>query len=154
MKCKTLWMWLVLTIGTSLMLTACGSSEVASKSEPPSEVDAEGRIRLTARAAERLGIEIGEITEAPVPWRRAPVGIPTLGGNMETVVPYSAVMYGLNGETWVYTSSDSLVFVRQPVVLDRIEGDIGVMLEGPPVGTPVVIVGAAELFGAETGIGK
>ena len=153
MKRNSLLMWLVLIIGTGLLLTACGPPEAAAKPKP-AEIGADGRITLTSRAVERLGIQTGEIREAPVPWWRAPVGVPLLGGNMETVVPYSAVMYGLNGETWVYTSPDSLVFVRQPVILDRIEGEIGVMLEGPPLGTLVVIIGAAELFGAETGLGK
>ena len=111
MKRNSLWVWLVLIMGTSLLLTACGSSEAAAKPKPY-EVDADGRITLTARAAERLGIELSKIAEAQVPWWRAPVGVPLLGGDMEIVVPYSSVMYGLNGETWVYTSPESLVFVR------------------------------------------
>ena len=71
---------------------------------------------------------------------------------MQKVVPYAAVLYGLNGETWVYTSPEPLVFVRQPITVGDMEGDVGVLLDGPPVGTEVVAAGAAELFGVESGL--
>ena len=71
---------------------------------------------------------------------------------MQKVVPYAAVLYGLNGETWVYTSPEPLVFARQPITVGDIVGDAGVLLEGPPVGTQVVTSGAAELFGVESGL--
>jgi hypothetical protein len=77
------------------------------------------------------------------------------GGNMpRKVVPYAALLYGVNGETWVYTNPEPLVFVRQPIVVDHIEDDLAILSEGPEVGTAVVTVGAAELFGAETGVSK
>jgi hypothetical protein len=70
------------------------------------------------------------------------------------VVPYSALIYDLQGNTWVYTSSEPLVFIRQPVVVDYIDGDNVVLLQGPAAGTEVVTVGVAELYGADTGVGK
>jgi hypothetical protein len=77
------------------------------------------------------------------------------GGNMlRKVVPYAALLYGVKGETWVYTNPEPLVFVRQPIVVDHIEDDLAILSEGPEVGTEVVTVGAAELFGAETGVSK
>ncbi len=75
-------------------------------------------------------------------------------GTQRKVVPYSAVLYDTDGKTWVYTNPEPLVFVRHLVSIDYIEGDLAVLLEGPPVGTQVVMVGVAELFGAETGVGK
>jgi hypothetical protein len=81
--------------------------------------------------------------------------ISLLGNGIERmVVPYSALIYDLQGNTWVYTSSEPLVFIRQPVVVDYIDGDNVVLLQGPPVGTDVVTVGVAELYGADTGVGK
>ena len=47
----------------------------------------------------------------------------------------------------------SLVYVRAPVVVESIKGPTLVLKEGPAAGTTVV-VGVAELYGAETGIGK
>jgi hypothetical protein len=55
---------------------------------------------------------------------------------------------------WVYTSPDPLVFVRHPIVIDREHGGRAYLSDGPAVGTNVVTLGAAELLGAETGIGK
>jgi hypothetical protein len=69
-------------------------------------------------------------------------------------VPYAAVLYGLRGETWTYARTEPLVFVRQPITVDYIQGDLAVLTDGPAAGTAVVTVGGAELFGIETGIGK
>ena len=60
----------------------------------------------------------------------------------------------LNGETWTYTNPEPLVFVRHRVTVEYISGDLAVLLDGPPAGTSVVTVGAAELFGAELGVGR
>lgn len=76
------------------------------------------------------------------------------GDTPRKVVPYAAVLYGVNGETWVYSNPEPLVFVRQPIVIDYIEDNLAILSEGPEVGTAVVTVGAAELFGAETGVSK
>jgi hypothetical protein len=70
------------------------------------------------------------------------------------IVPYAAVLYDVHGNTWAYTNPKPLTFVRHAIHIDYIEGDLAVLSDGPPSGTEVVIVGAAELFGAETGIGK
>ena len=68
-------------------------------------------------------------------------------------VPYSALMYVSTGDTFVYTSPKPRTFVRQAVNIDYIADNVAVLKEGPPVGTEVVTVGAAELFGAEAGAG-
>lgn len=75
-------------------------------------------------------------------------------GAQRKVIPYSAVIYDLRGETWVYTNPEPLVFVRHAIHVDYIEGDLAVLLEGPPAGTKVATVGVAELFGTEFGVGK
>jgi hypothetical protein len=73
---------------------------------------------------------------------------------LHKVVPYAAVLYGVHGETWVYSNPEPLVFVREPIVVDYIEGHVAYLSEGPDVGTAVVTVGAEELFGTETGVSK
>ncbi len=78
----------------------------------------------------------------------------TGSGAQRTVIPYSAVIYDLQGQTWTYTSTEPLVFVRQPITIDYIEGDLAFLSEGPPAGTVVVTVGVAELYGLDTGVGK
>ena len=70
------------------------------------------------------------------------------------VVPRAAVLYDAFGGTWVYEARDGGVFVRQRVALADLVGDTAVLRQGPPPGTRVVTVGAAELFGTEFGVGK
>lgn len=83
-------------------------------------------------------------------YQRVRVGLPLLGSNgPETVVPYRAVYYDAQGAPWVYVTSRPLAFERQRVVVDRVVGDLAVLTDGPPVGTKVVTVGAALLYGAE-----
>ncbi len=77
----------------------------------------------------------------------------TLSGGQRTVIPYSAVIYDQRGGTWTYTNPEPLVFVRQAISIEYIDGDLAVLLDGPPAGTEVVTVGAAELFGVENGVG-
>jgi hypothetical protein len=69
------------------------------------------------------------------------------------VVPYSAIMYDVHGDTWVYTNPDPLVFVRHRVAIEHIDQEMAVLREGPDIGTKIVTVGAAELLGAESGVG-
>lgn len=136
-------------IAAVLPLAACqgGEDEAAAGAEEPAKVEpvegSEGlyRITLTAEAAERLDVQTAAV--------RA-VGD---GAGQRTVIPYSAVLYEPDGETWAYTSPESLTFVRAPIVVETIDGDRAVLSEGPPLGTMVVTVGVAELFGAENGIG-
>lgn len=75
-------------------------------------------------------------------------------GTPQKVIPYASVVFGLKGETWVYTSPAELTFIRDAVKIDYIEGDQAVLVEGPAKGTKVVTAGVAELFGIEFGIGK
>lgn len=109
--------------------------------EPLPETDLK-RVTLGTRAAERLGIETAPVREEIVSGRR------------RTTVPYAALLYDASGATWVYTNPESLVFVRHRVSVEDIAGDLAMLSDGPAVGTAVVTAGAAELFGAEFGVGK
>lgn len=74
-------------------------------------------------------------------------------GRTGTVVPYAALLYDLEGNTWVYTNPQGLDFLRAAVKVDRIEGDAAFLTEGPPVGTRVATVGVSEFHGVEAGVG-
>jgi hypothetical protein len=67
----------------------------------------------------------------------------------QKVVPYGSVYYDAKGTAWVYVSVAPLAFERQRIAVERVVGDLAVLSEGPPVGTTVVTVGAALLYGAE-----
>ena len=72
----------------------------------------------------------------------------------QLIVPVASLLYGLNGETWIYISPEPLQFLRVPVVVDYIQDDMVVLIDGPTAGTKVVTVGVPELHGADTGVGK
>ena len=96
------------------------------------------RVVVTAKAAQRLDIQTGQITTAP---------------SGKLIAPYRALQYDIEGRPWVYTNPEPLSFVRHKVTVERIEGDNVTLVDGPPAGTPVVTVGVAELYGAERGVG-
>ena len=91
------------------------------------------KLTLTERAVERLDLQAVAVT----------VG----AGGLE--VPYGALIYTSEGDTWVYTNPEPLVYIRAQVVVERIDGDTVRLSSGPAAGTKIVTVGAAELYGAE-----
>ena len=132
----------------ALSLAGCqrGGEDVAAADEPAMVEPVEGsddllQVTLTADAAERIDLQT------------AVVRTQGEGAAERTILPYSAIVYETDGETWVYTSTGDLSFVREHIAVQEIEGDRAVLSEGPAAGTEVVTVGVAELFGAEHGIG-
>ncbi len=75
-----------------------------------------------------------------------------LSGSRRSIIPYAALIYDLNGDTWTYTNPEPLVFVRHRVTVDYVDGDLAVLSDGPSAGVAVVKIGAAELFGVEFGV--
>ncbi len=146
--------WLILAliiIITPLLLLAYKNTKPSNKkvkTEPFKIVSVQGtdfkQVTLLKKAAERLGIETAPVREEWI----------TRSGRTQNVVPYTSVIYGLHGETWAYTNPKPLVFVRQSIIIDYIDGGLAVLSEGPIADTKVVTVGVAELYGIETGIGK
>lgn len=135
-------------VGLSVALTACASSEeeLGEASSQAAEVQAvKGtdlhRVTLTPEASARLGV------------RTEPVRAASGATAGSTVIPLAAVLYDPEGKTWIYTSPTPRTFVRARVTIDHASGTLAHLREGPPPGTPVVTVGAAELFGAEYGVG-
>lgn len=122
-----------------LVAQSNGDEAVAQGPEPAHVEHIEGsdlsEVTLEERAAERIGLRTAEVETA-----RA--------GKLLSV-PYSAVVYDVNGEAWVYTAPEELVFVRAPIVIESIEDDAAYLSEGPAAGTVVATVGVAELYGAE-----
>jgi hypothetical protein len=81
--------------------------------------------------------------------KRLRVQLAEKGGSRRETVPYSAVIYWIDGGAWVYTQIAPLTFVRAPIVIDQIDGDVVVLKSGPPAGTRIVSVGGEELLGTE-----
>jgi multidrug efflux pump subunit AcrA (membrane-fusion protein) len=90
-------------------------------------------VTFTAEGARRVGLQT-----API---RAERGV--------KVIPYEALIYDPDGKTFVYVATRPLAFERADVVVDRIADDRVLLSDGPPAGTEVVTVGAAEVHGTE-----
>jgi hypothetical protein len=58
----------------------------------------------------------------------------------------------VNGDEWVYTNPETLVFVRAQVVVSRYDDGLAYLSDGPAPGTEVASVGVPELIGSEFGI--
>jgi hypothetical protein len=141
MRKNNLWTVLgtVLLVVLAGLLVACSDTAGGTHKtiEPYSATeDDSGRktMTLTPEAVERLGIQVVEITDG--------------------TVPYAAILYGLNGETYVYTNTEENTYLREEVTVERIEGDTAILSDSPPDGTLVVTVGGSELYGIDTGVGK
>jgi hypothetical protein len=151
----------VVLIMAVMVLSGC--SELASSSPEsgkviPAKVEAipnqdVKKVTFTEQAAQRTGVETIAIAVAPA--ALLPAG--ARSSPSMTVVPYSAILYGSDGETWLYTVPEPLTYVRAKVVVESVGGSGGtqaVLSDGPPSGTTVVTKGVIELYGTELGIGK
>jgi hypothetical protein len=148
MRHRILWAVAVLII-LGLQLSACALTPASSANTDNGQgVDQPARLEpikgtnlnrviLTADAAKRLGIQTTQVRDAQI------------GGAQREVVPYSAILYDLHGQVWVYTNPAPLTFIRSSVIVDHIDGDQAILSQGPPSGTTVVTVGVPELFGTE-----
>jgi hypothetical protein len=99
------------------------------------------QLQLTERAVQRLGIVTQPVRQAA-----------TAGQPAREVIPYSAVVYDTDGSTWTYVNTATDVYQRKPITVNQIDGEVALLSAGPPAGTQVVTVGAAELLGTEYNI--
>jgi hypothetical protein len=133
---------------TQAALTFGPLSAVARAAEPPLAVAKDGP-RLA------LYYTVDNANQNFKDGERVLIELALAGGQpLRKLVPYSALLYDLRGDTWTYVRSAPLTFVRQPVMLDYIDGDTAVLVDGPAAGSEVVNVGATELFGTEFKVGK
>jgi hypothetical protein len=95
-----------------------------------------GVVTLSAAAVDRLAIETAPVADSD--------GVLT--------IPYAAVVYEPDGTSWAYVETGPRTYQRQAIEIDGVSGDEVTLTSGPPADTPVVVQGAAELVGVETGI--
>lgn len=143
MQHKKHFMLVMTLIMAVFVLAACGSAPEETEKEAPYVLEAiEGtdinRIILTEKAEERLGIEIATLAD----------------GSDGKEIPYAAIVYDIQGDTWVYVRTAALTYERTSVTVDRINDETAILTDGPETGTEIVIVGVAELYGTDTGVGK
>ena len=125
-----------------LLMTACGGKSAREAVAEPAAVEHVAgtdvyRITLTAETARRLEVRTAVVEQS----------------GSETAIPYAAVFYSPTGEASAYVNSAPLTFVREPIVVDRIDGNRAFLSGGLAAGAKVATVGVSELHGIETGAG-
>lgn len=135
--------WVAALALTALSITACaktgGEEEESNRgatldSVPGSDI---GAVTLTDIAEQRIDLKTAAIEQA--------------AGGMQ--IPYAALLYDPEGNTWTFVKTGDHTFQRQAVTVDHIAGDTAFLTDGPKVGSEIVIIGAAELYGVEEGVG-
>jgi hypothetical protein len=134
-----------LVIGAAAILAGCATA--TPEEAPPAVIKPVAgsqipQLQLTERAVQRLGIVTQPVRDKTTAGHRAG----------PEVIPYSAVVYDTDGSTWTYVNTAARTYERKPITVTEIDGDIAQLSAGPPAGTKVVTVGAAELLGTEYNI--
>ena len=130
-----------LVIGAAAILAGCATATPAET--PPALIKPVAgsqipQLQLTERAVQRLGVVTQPVRQTA-----------TAGHAAREIIPYSAVVYDTDGSTWTYVNTAARTYERKPITVTEIDGDVAQLSAGPPAGTPVVTVGAAELLGTE-----
>jgi hypothetical protein len=130
-------------IAAGVSFSACGEAstgydyETATHHEPAKLEPIKGtdvqRVIFDAVAAKRTGLQTAPIRQ----------------NGEGKLVPYAALIYDPEGKAYVYTAPEPLTYVRKEIEVDRVDGNTVVLSDGPPAGTKVVTVGAAEVYGTE-----
>jgi hypothetical protein len=133
----------VLIAASVVSFSACGEAstgydyETASHHEPARLEPIEGtdvqRVIFDAQGANRVNLQMAPIRQ----------------NGQEKVIPYEAVVYDADGNAYAYTAPEPLTFVRKEIHIDHVAGDSVVLSDGPPAGTEIVTVGAAQVYGTE-----
>ena len=158
MRHASRWVPALLVIGGlvigGLALSGCTRSSAgtaASSAEQPAKVEAVAgaeakKVVLTQQAVTRLGIQTASVATKAV---RGADGRTTA----RLTVPYSALLYDVKGDTWVFEVVEPGSYQRTRIEVENVDGETVVMASGPARGTAVVTVGAAMLYGTELGTG-
>ncbi len=126
-------------VAAGASLSACGAppAETAGYDEPASLEPIKGtdvqRVRFSAEGARQVGLRTDTVRDE----------------DGKKTIPFAAVLYDAEGNTFAYTSPDRLTYVREAIEVDRVDDSFAVLSDGPPAGTEVVTVGAAEVYGTE-----
>lgn len=107
--------------------------------EKLSELGAVPRIKLTEDARRRLAIKSLTFPQDQ---------------NGKRTIPISALLYDTSGIAWVFVETPRLEFHREQIRILQTLSDQILVASGFSDSVPVVIQGAAELIGTESGVGK
>jgi hypothetical protein len=127
----------------ALSVSLAGCSQTAATHQPykpakvgPATASGVKPVTFTAEGARRIGLATSAVFNA----------------NGSLVVDHAALIYDSSGGSWIYTIPEPLTYLRTPVKITHVDQDRVFLADGPVAGTPVVTVGAAQVYGEELGI--
>lgn len=134
---------LVFTITLFSTFSACTGEHAKEKKIAPAKVDAGEAgalptVVLTPEAENRIGVSVLKAETSGV----------------SAKIATSAIIYDLNGKTWVYVRKNNQSYIRVHVELKQISEKTAWVQSDALANADVVVRGAAELYGTEHGVGK
>ena len=157
---STLWVRVPLPVGDADAIDPAKPAQVGKLSASAGTRQTTAKPIAAPPSANALAATVDVFYEVPnpdgalTPGQRVGVGVPLAGAADNLTVPWSAVVFDVHGNTWVYAATDARTFARRRVSVRYTVGADAVLAAGPPAGTKVVVAGAQQLFGAETGFIK
>jgi cobalt-zinc-cadmium efflux system membrane fusion protein len=157
---STVWVRVALPVGDVDGINRDESAQVGKLSAPSGTKLTPAKPAAAPPSANPLAATVDLFYELPnadgrlTPGQRLGVSIPLADALESSVVPWSAIVFDVNGGTWAYTQAGPRSFTRRRVTVQYTVADDAVITNGPPVGSKVVTAGVQELFGAETGFIK
>lgn len=133
-------------VGSLIGRPGDATTKASAAAAPPSANPATGTVDLF--------FDLDNRTHKYRPGQRVGASLALRGEREGRTIAWSAVIHDFYGGTWVYVETGERTYVRQRVEVRNVADGVAVLSQGPPVGAKVVVAGAAELFGAETGFTK
>jgi hypothetical protein len=128
-----------------LALVACGLAVSGCKEVPSNLVESQPYELEEIKGTDIKRVKLADETAKKVDLRTTSVR----RTGKRKVVPHASLIYNPEGDVFVYTRPEPRTYVRAPVEVVRVAGDRAVLSDGPPSGTTIVTVGAAELLATE-----
>lgn len=153
---QTLWLRVPVYSGEAAMFSAGSAVRVETLSGQPIGT---ARPVQAPPTGDPLAATVDFYYEAPAssknlkPGEKVSVSMVSRAAGAWNQVPFGAVVYDIHGGAWVYEKASDRRYVRHRVQIDHTTAGIAYLVSGPPVGTPVVVEGVAELWGVEFGVG-
>jgi RND family efflux transporter MFP subunit len=156
---KRIWVRVPVFVGDIAEIDAEGDATVGPLTGRPGEDGHKAKRATAPPSANAAAGTVDLFYELDNPGRHSPgervgVTLPLKAPAESLTIAASAIVYDLHGGAWVYEQTGERTYSRRRVLVRGIQGTSAILDAGPAPGATIVVAGAAELFGAETGFTK
>jgi RND family efflux transporter MFP subunit len=152
------WVRVPVYVGDLAKLAADRDAEVRGLADAPGAPARRGKPVLAPPSGDPLAATVNIFYEVENKdsllrtGQRVGATLPLQGEDENLTVPRASLVRDIHGNTWVYVKTGDHAFSRRLVMVDRIVGDLAVVVNNKlKPGDKVVTAGTAELYGAEFG---